>query len=325
MPKGELAIFDEGYFEGSIDYQSFTKSIKLSNINKEASFSIDITSKPTKFYLIIQAKREKTYLPRWRLWFDNFSLTKEFKPNLETEVNDIQVISTIVYDITPITKEGKHQIAVYHPSIQTLELLNLSLISFYKIEGFSTKYRLSAGSLILNRNDSVSFQLMKKSYFVIRNESKEGMVKISDTDGKTIYTVLPSSDSDEIEIENNDVVTTTLQSNNEKDYGVILASYNLLEKAPKINFSVDSKVNNNIIYLYLKSESEISLDKLIINVMINGVPAHFKTFTNIEIDSAIDLKLPISIPQNKKAQVINIRVVGIKGGYRKIIDKQISL
>lgn len=264
-------------------------------------------------------------MPRWRLWFDNFSLTKEFKPNLETEINDAQVISTIVYDITPIIKEGKHQIAVYHPSIQVLELLNISLISFYRTEGFSTKYRLSAGSLIFNRNDSVSFHLMKKSYFVIRNESKEGMVKISDIDGKTIYTILPSSDSDEIEIENNDAITTTLQSNNEKDYGVILASYNLLEKAPKINFSVDSKVSDNIIYLYLKNESEISLDKLLINVMINGVPAHFKTFTNIDVSSTIDLKLPISVPQSKKAPIINVRVVGVKGGYRKIIDKQISL
>ncbi|WP_338600586.1 hypothetical protein V6M85_12240 [Sulfolobus tengchongensis] len=325
MPKGELMTFDEGDFEGSIDYQSFTKAIKLNNINKEVGFPLDITFRPTKFYLIIQAKREKTYLPRWRLWFDNFSLTKEFKPNFEIEINDSHIISTIVYDITPIVKEGKHEIIIYHPSIHTLELLNVSAISFYKIEGFSTKYKLSTGSLILKPNEIVSFQLMRKSYFVIRNESKEGKVKISDGDGKPIYTVLPNSDSDEIEIEDKSLITTILQSANEKDYGIILASYSLLEKTPKITINVDSKVDNNFIHLALRNDSEINLDKLIVNVMINGVPAHFKSFNNIEINSTIDLKLPLTITQNKKAHIINIRVVGVKGGYRQIVDKQISL
>lgn len=325
MPKGELMLLDEGDFDGSVDYQSFTKTVKLNSIHKETSFPIDILYKPYKLYVIIQVKHEKSYIPRWRLWLDNFSLTKEFKPNFEVETNDNQILSTIIYDITPIIKEGRHDIIISHPSIHTLSVLNVSTISFYKIEGFNTKYKLSIGSLILNPNEKVVFPLLDKSYFIVKNESKFGNLKFTDNNGNIIYNSSPSNDSDEVEVEGKRELVASLESTNEKDYGVILASYSLTEKVPKINIDVDSKIDGGYIHLILRNNSEINLDKLIVNVMINGIQAHFKSFNNINCNSSFDLKLPLQSWQNKKTNIVNIRIVGVKGGYRHIVDKQVNL
>ncbi|MEM0363195.1 MAG: hypothetical protein QXH75_05285 [Sulfolobaceae archaeon] len=324
MPKGKLVLFDEGGLNGSIDYQSFTKTTKLNYTNKEATFPIDVLIKPCKFYLIIQIKREKDYLPRWRVWLDNFSLTKEFKPNFEAEIDDSYILSTIIYDLTPIIKEGKHEITISHPSIRTISILNVSTVTFYEIEGFNTKYKLAVGPLILNAHEKITLPLLDKSYFVIKNEGKSSILKLLDNNGGIIYNSTPSIDSDEVEVEGKNVITAMLESSNEKDYGVILSAYSITEKVPNIKVSVESKIDGSYIILNLKNESEVDLDKLILNIMINGIQAHYKSFNNIKVNSSFEFRVPLQSAQNKKS-VITIRVVGIKGGYRHIVDKQINL
>ncbi len=325
MPKGELAIFDEGKFEGTIDYQMFTKASRLDLNNREVSFPITLSSNPQKLYVMIQTKYNKSYKPRWRIWLDSFSLTKEFKPNVELDLDDKYVISTIIYDLTPIIKEGKHELVISHSSINSLELLNVSTISFYKQNGFSTTYKLSSGPLVLSCNEKVELELLNKAFLVARNESKFGNLKFIDDKGDIIYVFNLSSDSEELEIQGKRKVIVTLDSKNEKDYGVILASYNFVEVTPKIDLDIQSKSDSSSIIFDIRNVSEIELDKVIINVFVNGAQVHFKVVNNMKRDANLTIKLPLQQSQQNKKLLINMRVVGIKGSYRRVFDRQITL
>ncbi|MEM4138552.1 MAG: hypothetical protein QW250_03250, partial [Sulfolobaceae archaeon] len=85
MPNGKLLTIAEGSFDGIIEIQNSLKTSILGNDNKKYSTIFEVKKDPTNVFLIIFTESRST-VNKWRVWINHFSLTKEFKPNLDIKL-----------------------------------------------------------------------------------------------------------------------------------------------------------------------------------------------------------------------------------------------
>jgi hypothetical protein len=159
-----------------------------------------------------------------------------------------------------------------------------------------------------------------KSYLILKNPNKS-VLKIYG-DGALLSEIHDNKNSEEIEINENKEIDI-IHEGQVKCPAFIYLHYTAKTESPKIDISVDGKAMDKGIILNIENCSEIDLDKLLINVMLNGVTIHFKIFEDVKTKSTIKYEIPISSLSQKKGN-LNIRVVGVKAGLRKVIDKEIE-
>ncbi|AWR94804.1 hypothetical protein [Acidianus brierleyi] len=318
MPIGELATFDEGDFQGTIDYSSSLKSIKLGMDNKEISYNFFAEKEPYKSYMIIGTETPNL-LTKWRLWINNFSLTKEFRPNINLEYNS-KYFNIHVFDISHFVKKGKNEFVINSVTVEPITVNFINSLIFYNISNFYTKFSTKAGILMLKSSERLMLKNFHKSYIILKNPNKS-VLKIYG-DGTLLSEIGDNKNSEEIEINENKEIDI-IHEGQVKCPAFIYLHYTAKTESPKIDISVDGKVIDKGILLNIENCGEIDLDKLLVNIMLNGVTVHFKTFENVKTKSIIRYEIPMSSLLQKKGN-LNIRVVGVKAGLRKVIDKEIE-
>jgi len=318
MPIGELATFDEGDFQGTIDYSSSLKSIKLGMDNKEISYNFFAEKEPYKSYMIIGTETPNL-LTKWRLWINNFSLTKEFRPNINLEYNS-KYFNIHVFDISHFVKKGKNEFVINSVTVEPITVNFINSLIFYNISNFYTKFSTKAGILMLKSSERLMLKNFHKSYIILKNPNKS-VLKIYG-DGTLLSEIGDNKNSEEIEINENKEIDI-IHEGQVKCPAFIYLHYTAKTESPKIDISVDGKVIDKGILLNIENCGEIDLDKLLVNIMLNGVTVHFKTFEDVKTKSIIRYEIPMSSLLQKKGN-LNIRVVGVKAGLRKVIDKEIE-
>jgi len=314
MPIGSVGVFDGGNYNGTIEYDALAEGVKLSSINRELKYTFDIDRKPEKVYIIINIERKKGLEPKWRLWLNDFSLTKEFRPNIEIDSGN-NIISSIIYDITPVIREGKNTFSIAYKGLESITIDNVSHIIFYPVKEFETKYELRSGILLLKPKENVKFDCFGECYIVAKNPSKDGNLEI---ETNKIY-----GDNEVVDLKIEKEGTLGIfynASETSKAYGRIYSLFSFKYKIPNINLDVLATVKDGYIEVKISNASEIELDKVLANVFMNNLSINFKSFNNVEVGRTIEYKVPLT---NSKGNV-SLRVVGVKAGYRKIFDKNIS-
>ena len=314
MPIGNIAVFDEGKYEGTIEYDALAEGVKLSLMNKELKYTFDIDRKPEKVYVIINVERKKGLELKWRLWLNDFSLTREFRPNIEIDAEN-SIVSSVIYDITPIVREGKNIFSIVYKGLEDIIVDNVSHIVFYPVKEFETKYRLSSGVLLLKPKENVKYECLGECYIVAKNPNKDGSLEIGTHKiyGNNVVSDLKIEKEGTIDIIYNAPETS-------KSYGRVYSIFSFKYKVPNINLDIFATVRNGYVEIKISNLSEIELDKLLVNVFVNGISINFKSFSNVEIGKTIEYKVPLT---NSKGNV-SLRIVGVKAGYRKVFDKNIS-
>ena len=316
MPIGNMVRFDSGTFAGTIDYDFFIGPIKLSNTEKEFNYIIDMDSKPEKVYVIINVSRNKNVEPKWRLWLNDFSLTKEFKPNIEVE-DGTNKLDTIIYDISPLVKQGKNELLISYKGIQEITIESIGHVVFYKAEKFETRYDLNAGALILRPGEELKFTCHGECYFIAKNGGKDSKLLIDD------YQIVGDNEPQEVKMnKQGDVFVRFMSPNNSKSLAYIYSFYSISYIIPLILLDINAQINQDGIEVNIKNLSEISLDKVIVNVLFNGLSISYKVFNDIKVSDSIALKVPLQ--SNRKGNIL-IRTVGVKSGFRKTFDKLLTL
>ena len=313
MPIGSVGVFDEGTFNGTIDYDALTEAVKLSSISRELKYTFDIDRKPEKVYVIINIERRKGLEPKWRLWLNDFSLTKEFRPNIEIDSGN-SIVSSIIYDITPIIREGKNIFSIVYKGLESIIVDSVSHIIFYPAKEFETKYELRSGVLLLKPKENVNFDCLGECYIIAKNPSKEGSLEIG--------TNKINGDNEVIDLKIEKEGTLDVFYNapeTSKAYGRVYSLFSFKYKIPNINLDVLATVKDGYIEVKISNSSEIELDKVLANVFVNNLSINFKSFSNVEVGKTIEYKVPLN---NSKGN-ISLRVVGVKAGYRKIFDKNV--
>ncbi|BFI73995.1 hypothetical protein [Sulfurisphaera ohwakuensis] len=310
MPIGSIAVFDEGVFNGSIEYDALVEGVKLTSREREMEYTFDIERKAEKVYVILNIERKKFLEPKWRLWLNEFSLTKEFRPNIEVDSGNT-IISSIIYDITPIVKQGKNVFSIVYKGLDSITVDSVGHIIFYPVREFETRYQLYAGSLLLKPKESVEFTCYGECYIIAKNPSKDTKVNIGTSE------VTGDNEVADIKIEKEGNVSIIFSApENFKNYGRIYSFYSLKYKVPTIDIKAEAIVRDGYVEIKLVNNSEIDLDKVLANLFLNSISINFKSFNNINKGQIIEYKIPLN---NSKGN-LNLRVVGIKAGYRKIFD-----
>ena len=314
MPIGKIAVFDEGEYDGTIEYDAFAEGIKLSSANRELKYTFDIDRKPEKVYIIINIERRKGLEPKWRLWLNDFSLTKEFRPNIEIDSGN-SIISSIIYDITPVVREGTNVFSIVYKGLENITVDNISHIIFYPVKEFKTKYKLSSGVLLLRPKENVIFDCFGECYIIAKNPSKDGKIKIGTNE------IYGENGVIDLKIEKEGAVGIFYNApENSKTYGRVYSLFSFKYKIPNINLDILAILKDGYIEVKISNLSEIELDKILVNVFVNSLSINYKSFNNVQVGKTIEYKVPLT---NSKGN-ISLRVVGVKAGYRKIFDKNIS-
>ncbi|MCY0858989.1 MAG: hypothetical protein OWQ54_01015 [Sulfolobaceae archaeon] len=321
MPLGKLAIFDEGEISGTIETNTQIKPTVLDYQNDEFTYKLDMENLPSKIYIQVNVSySKKTSINKWRIWLDEFSLTREFKPNLLIDT-ELGYFASLLYDITPLigNKKGKHEITLSYSGSDKLVVDSISTISLYNSEGFKTKYKLHTGCLLLQPGENYELNSLGRAYFILKNLEKGAKLEIMTQSRKLSNEAYEDGEIDEIEIETHGDITLFLEKAQKKP--VVITSYYTYEtRSPKIDLNLLPKLNSEKLDLKIENNSEIDLDKVIINVLANGITTYFKVLQPFKINQNEDIQ--IAIPQNKKSN-ITIRAVAVKSGLRKTFDVKV--
>lgn len=323
MPVGKLAIFDEGVMKGTFEHITLIKPTVLSNENSEYTYKFEIENAPTKIYLQVNASYDKrNIINKWRVWLNEFSLTKEFKPNLFID-SEFGSHASLLYDITPILsgKKGKNEITIGYSGTDKLLINSLSLISLIDIEGFKTTYSLSTGCLMLMPGDLYTVNSIGKAYFILKSIEKSSKLIITSQQQELYNETYEDNEIDEIELNASGNLNLKVEKNQKRP--IIITSFYTYETiSPKIYVNVLPKIDSNKLTLEVENNSDVDLDKLIINVLANGITIYFKTLQPLKIKE--NNKLEIPIPPNRKNSNIMVRAVAIKAGLRKTFDVKVE-
>ncbi|BDC19667.1 hypothetical protein [Acidianus sp. HS-5] len=313
MPIGKIATFDEGSINGSIEYSTLLKATRVSSENRELNYAFYAEKKPIKAYIVIITEA-KDLTTKWRLWLNNFSLTKEFRP-IDTVKFGNSYYNLNIYDVTHLVKNGKNEFIVSHSSFEGIWIHIINSVLFYEVPEFKTYYNLKAGIYLIQPSEEIELNGEGRNYVVVKNPNKS-ILKIVNSTG-TVTEIGGSLDSDEIEVKGH---LSIIHESSQRNPAFLFLHYSENSVTPKISISIDGKVSkDNKVVITLYNDGEVDLDKVLLNAMLNGVTVHFKSFDNVKIGQKVNYEFPVP----KKGNV-HLRIVGVKSGFRKILDKDIE-
>ncbi|MEM3946302.1 MAG: hypothetical protein QXL04_00005, partial [Metallosphaera sp.] len=306
-----------GEIDGYLDYQSSTKSATLGMSQKDYVFSFHVDERPAKGYLVIITESPADYI-KWRLWLNNFSLTKEFKPNLNYLIDDTQ-LSFHIFDVTHLMVSGKNELTINYNGARplTVRLANATLI--VRSPGFYSKYSLMAGLQQLRPGDVVELSSMGKNYVIIRNISR-GKVKVMN--GKSVEDLIEvSHECEEIDTEaEGSIRIMNFSGQDKKTITQILLHYSYKASTPSLDFDAFPELTDDGVKIRLFNKGDVDIDKLTLNVMINGITAGFKTINRLGRGEGISCNISLPV---RRGQIL-VRIVGMRAGLRKIVDKELT-
>jgi len=312
MPKGDLRTFDEGDFDGSLEVQSF-RGIPLDNVKRSVGYAFELEKKPAKLYIIASTERDLKSMPKLRIWVNDFSLSKEFKPNIEL-IEDRRALSTIIYDISPFGKEGKNELSFVKSSMDPLSLLSLVVVAFYPDQDIKTKYSLDAGMMILRENENLELESIGRGILVMGG--RNGSARIL-TERNNYFSSYYNYESDEVEIHDGGKVNVISES----EYIAIMFYGTFSTKSPEIRLNPQLSTKDGNLLVYVKNESEVPLDKVIMNLTVNGITKFFKVYSSVSPNQELSEKV---MQLTNGVTNVNLRVVGIKSGMRVVIDRPLG-
>ncbi len=96
---------------------------------------------------------------KWKLVFNGFTLTREFKPQLLVNEDGLYY-SKLVFDITPIIKPyNRHIVGVQFDGAQPLTVDHVSLLVFYPTDEVETSIAYFSGMLLLKPGESIEIPI----------------------------------------------------------------------------------------------------------------------------------------------------------------------
>ena len=297
-----MGVFAEGTVEGVVDLNIYDGPTELSAKRPEVVIPFTAYAGLARSFVIVDVETSRTYTPLWRLVLNDFSLTKIFRPNVEVEHEGVRH-SSIVYDVTPLLKEGRNELEVIHKGETPLTLNAVAVVNVYRVEKFSTKYSISAGELLIGPGESHEE--------VCEGECKALMKTPLDSRVRVSNGAEERFDMPGYVYEVDFTKSIRIVNESPKGFAKLFALFKLDVKTPRISVDVvkdGTKVK-------VRNESEVNADKLIVNVLRNGVSQVFKAFEGVGPGKEVDVSADFSEHGN-----YSVRVVFSVSGFRRVFD-----
>lgn len=131
---------------GTIPFEIFTPpKAKL----KEATLEIAVTSTVEPINV------------KWRVWFNGFPLTREFKPQTSIEIKG-EYFSKILFDVAPILlarKQEEASLTIKYEGAEEIIIDHANLILAYHSSEAKSSYRYYSGALVIPPNEDFTFKV----------------------------------------------------------------------------------------------------------------------------------------------------------------------
>ena len=315
MSVHQLHQFDQGSVDGFLDYQSSTKTVVLGPTVKETVFNFYVEGRPEKTFILIVSETPANFI-KWRLWLNNFSLTKEFKPNDSANLEG-RSLHMHLFDITHIVAKGKNEFMITYSGVRPLSIHLINVVSIFKEEGFKTFYSLRAGLALLRPGEEIALEGSGKNYLVVKGGGKN---RLRIVNGREIEETELGYECEEYEYTSHGVLRLINEISGKN--ALVFLHYLTSTISPKMDFDVELKLQGNTLEVRIINTGEVTLDKVSLNVMINGVIVNFKLLGSLKPSESISHV--VQLPPNKKGNVL-VRAVGIKAGIRKVVDRNLEV
>jgi len=301
MAKGLYSAFDSGTLEGVIDVNSSLGPWRLRSSNPETKSSVVIEGRPERVYLLVDAEVPERLSPAWRIILNDLSLTKVFRPNVV--VGDLGVEHALtVYDVTPIVRQGKNELKVTYKGEIPVVVNGVITVALYRAEKFSTTFSLEAGELVMDPGEERIEQCEGSCIAFLKTSVTAKAVVESDN----LRRVVPPETVEELSF------SKRLSVRNESQKGSVklFALFRSKTVEPRIAVGGE-RTSGGIVIAY---EGDVRLNKLIVNVLKNGVSVVYKVFEGVSPGDRVTLPV-----QDLESGSL-VRAVAVIAGYRKVMD-----
>jgi hypothetical protein len=301
MAKGLYSAFDSGTLEGVIDVNSSLGPWRLRSSNPETKSSVVIEGRPERVYLLVDAEVPERLSPAWRIILNDLSLTKVFRPNVV--VGDLGVEHALtVYDVTPIVRQGKNELKVTYKGEIPVVVNGVITVALYRAEKFSTTFSLEAGELVMDPGEERIEQCEGSCIAFLKTSVTAKAVVESDN----LRRVVPPETVEELSF------SKRLSVRNESQKGSVklFALFRSKTVEPRIAVAGE-RTSGGIVIAY---EGDVRLNKLIVNVLKNGVSVVYKVFEGVSPGDRVTLPV-----QDLESGSL-VRAVAVIAGYRKVMD-----
>ncbi len=148
---------------------------------------------------------------KWRLWVNNFPLTREFKPQNTIELKE-EYFNKVLFDITPIlhARESEEiKLAIKYDGPGEIEINHANIVLAFEAKEAVSSYAYFSGALIIPPNESFRFSVPLNVIDKYSGElkaialakSRHSMASIY-VNNKKVFSLSGLSDLEEIHVEN---------------------------------------------------------------------------------------------------------------------------
>jgi hypothetical protein len=263
--------------------------------------SVVIEGRPERVYLLVDAEVPERLNPAWRIILNDLSLTKVFKPNVV--VGDLGVEHALtVYDVTPVVRQGKNELKVTYKGEIPVVVNGVITVALYRAEKFNTTFSLEAGELVMDPGEEKNEQCEGSCIAFLKTSVTAKAVVESDN----VRRVVPPETVEELSFSKR----LTVRNESQKGSVKLFALFRSKTVEPRITVTGE-RTSGGIVIAY---EGDIRLNKLIVNVLKNGVSVVYKVFEGVSPGDKV------TIPVQDLESGSLVRAVAVIAGYRKVMD-----
>ncbi len=179
MSNGELKQYLVEKYQGDIIISSIDTPVRVGGLRNPRFRKVTLTAPPVKVETVDKVLLDLTITTnfnpvniKWKLLFNDFTLTREFKPQVLVEDNGTYY-SKLLFDLTPVYKhQSRHILGVQFDGAEPITIEHVNMIVFYPVEGASSSITYLSGALLLKPGEEALVKVPVKTI------SGEGFIKI---------------------------------------------------------------------------------------------------------------------------------------------------
>jgi hypothetical protein len=207
-----------------------------------------------------------------------------------------------VYDVTPVVRQGKNELKVTYKGEVPVVINGVITVALYRAEKFSTTFSLEAGELVIDPGEEKNEQCEGSCIAFLKTSVTAKAVVESDN----VRRVVPPETVEELSFSKR----FTVRNESQKGSVKLFALFRSKTVEPRIAVTGE-RTSGGIVVAY---EGDVRLNKLIVNVLKNGVSVVYKVFEGVSPGDRVTL------PVQDLESGSSVRAVAVIAGYRKVME-----
>ncbi len=209
MATGDLKLYLLEEIDGDIVYATTLAPLRLGGLSNPNMASVSLTLPMPSGVEVSRVllemgivSREYPERMRWRLWFDNIAVSREYRPKSIAELGGEEgYYSKAVFDVTPVFDKSRdiHEVTVAYEGSNPIVVEHVGMLAVYRVPDSRVSYAFISGALALKPGESYRIGIRVSS--TLRESSQASIRAVIS---------IPSKDSD-VEIQVNDAPSRVIR------------------------------------------------------------------------------------------------------------------